>query len=123
MGAHDLHVRVEIWQGPLDFAELVVARGVAAGGRPDLEEVVIAQVREVLFPGRGHVHEVLLIELVIVVAVRPVGPLVLFALVPEQAADAVGEFGADHAVVEVGVNVFAPTGAKGQEWLAGFGRC
>ena len=113
MGAHDLHVGIEIGQRALDFAELVVARGVAAGGRPYLEEVVITQVREVLFPGRGNVHEVLLIELVVIVRIDAAGSLVLLALMPEQAADTVGELGPDNPVVEVGVAVLAITGAKG----------
>ena len=71
--AHHPHVGIKARQRPLDFAQLVVARLIATSGRPDLEEVVVAEVREVLFPSCGNVHEVLLIEFVVVVAVRPSG--------------------------------------------------
>ena len=80
---HDVHVRVQTRQRPLYLAQHVAMPIThAAGVGPDLKNVVVPDIREILLPGRGHVHKVLLVRYAAVVAIGAVGALVAFALVP-----------------------------------------
>ena len=55
-----------------------------------MEHIVVLDVREVLLPRGRQVDEELPVRLPAVAAGGAVGPLVVFPLVPEDAADAVG---------------------------------
>ena len=81
-------------QRALHFAEAVVRTVHTHRTRlgPDLERVVVLDVREVLLPRRRQVDEVLAVSLPAKPAGRAVGALVVLALVPEDPADAVREF-------------------------------
>ena len=65
----------------------------AAGVGPDLKNIVVLNVGEILLPGRRHIEEVLLVRLPTVTARGPVGTLVVLALMPDHAAYAVGQPG------------------------------
>ena len=72
------------------FADhLSVAHGASA--RPNLEEVIVLDVGEVFLPRGGHFGEVRLVGFPIVVARWSRHALVIFALVPDDRTDAIGE--------------------------------
>ena len=82
-------------QLPLNFAEHVVRSIFAhgAGPRPDLEDVVVLDIRVILFPGRRQFNEVFLIGFPTVAPGRAGRPLVVLTLMPQHASDAVGQLG------------------------------
>ena len=100
-GAHDPHVGVEIRQRPLYLPQRVVGRNCGTGRRPDLEDVVVAEVGKILFPSIGHLHKQLLIGCP--VAGGPIHPLVGLTLMPEHGPYPVRQLGRPHAGQQVGV--------------------
>ena len=101
--AKNVHVRIKARQGPLHLAQLVALGAHGAGLRPDLIDKVPLEIWIILFPGRRQVHEVLLIGFIVPAGVGCRVAAVVFALVPENAADAVGQLGSRHPVEQVGI--------------------
>ena len=71
----------------------------AASIGQNLEDVVVLEVWVVFLPVEGHADEVFFVEIIIQHGwVGASSALVIFPLVPEDGADAVGESGVFHAV-------------------------
>ena len=64
-GGHDAHVRIEARQETLHITQLVAVHGAThqTGIWPDLEDIIMLDVRVVLLPVRGHVSEMFLVVL------------------------------------------------------------
>ena len=106
---HDAHVRIILRQGALFLAQHVArsrAAAHAARVRPDLKNVVVLHVGKVFLPRGGHFQKQAMVGFPSVTSRRTIGALVVLALVPEDAANAVGQFrllhAPEHATVDGG---------------------
>src|SRR5688572_7895385 len=62
-----------------------------AGFRPDLKQVIVLNVWVILLPRCGHLDEILAVGFPAKTTSGAVGPLIVFALMPEDSADAMRE--------------------------------
>ena len=100
-------MRVKVRQTALLLPEHIartLASTHATGVRPNLENVVVPDIREILFPASRHFHEKLLITLPPITASRPVRALVVLTLMPKDAPNAMGQLGLPHAPEHASVN-------------------
>jgi len=105
-GGHHAEAGIEARQAALDIAQFVAVSGSALGTGvgPDLEKIVMPDVRVVLFPCCGQIEPTFFVHLAAITVVRAVKPLIGLALMPQHAADAMGELGRDHAPLEIAVD-------------------
>src|SRR4051812_17068339 len=103
---HDSHPGECGGQIALHFPEAIIGTVDAHGARlrPDLEDVIVANVWEVLFPCRGEIDEELTIVFPSITSGGAVRSLVVLALVPDDAPDAVREPRLTHTPEEAPVN-------------------
>ena len=95
---HHVHVRVQPRQRALYLAQHVaVPVAHAAGVGPDLQNIVVPDIGEILLPGRRHVQEVLLVGLPAITATGTIRTLVVFTLMPDNGPDAVRQSGLPHS--------------------------